>query len=109
MFKHNKLVRFYEQFCCAVWKECKHLYFFNSRANEEIAQVRNKAKSEIAALQASLRKEQMRIQSLERSLEQKVCQSAVSLFSLLPWTTSGGLVPVLEVVPLSVLVLVTAL
>uniref|UniRef100_A0A8C3LI33 Transforming acidic coiled-coil containing protein 3 n=1 Tax=Chrysolophus pictus TaxID=9089 RepID=A0A8C3LI33_CHRPC len=40
-------------------------------ANEEIAQVRNKAKAEIAALQASLRKEQMRIQSLERSLEQK--------------------------------------
>ncbi|XP_031444132.1 transforming acidic coiled-coil-containing protein 3 isoform X3 [Phasianus colchicus] len=41
------------------------------QANEEIAQVRNKAKAEIAALQASLRKEQMRIQSLERSLEQK--------------------------------------
>ncbi|KAM6136743.1 transforming acidic coiled-coil-containing protein 3 [Phoenicopterus ruber ruber] len=41
------------------------------RANEEIAQVRSKAKSETAALQASLRKEQMRIQSLERSLEQK--------------------------------------
>ncbi|NXX55643.1 TACC3 protein, partial [Scopus umbretta] len=34
-------------------------------------QVRSKAKSETAALQASLRKEQMRIQSLERSLEQK--------------------------------------
>ncbi|NXN33722.1 TACC3 protein, partial [Nycticryphes semicollaris] len=44
---------------------------FCFRANEEIAQVRNKAKSEIAALQASLRKEQMRIQSLERTLEQK--------------------------------------
>ncbi|NWI07430.1 TACC3 protein, partial [Mystacornis crossleyi] len=41
------------------------------RANEEIAQVRSKAKSETAALQATLRKEQMRIQSLERSLEQK--------------------------------------
>uniref|UniRef100_A0A663NEE5 Transforming acidic coiled-coil containing protein 3 n=1 Tax=Athene cunicularia TaxID=194338 RepID=A0A663NEE5_ATHCN len=41
------------------------------QANEEIAQVRSKAKSESAALQASLRKEQMRIQSLERSLEQK--------------------------------------
>lgn len=81
MFKNNKLVWFYEHFCCAVWKECKRLHFFNSRANEEIAQVRNKAKSEIAALQASLRKEQMRIQSLERSLEQKVCQSAASLLS----------------------------
>ncbi|NXJ00692.1 TACC3 protein, partial [Psophia crepitans] len=44
---------------------------FHFRANEEIAQVRSKAKSEAAALQASLRKEQMRIQSLERSLEQK--------------------------------------
>lgn len=41
------------------------------QANEEIAQVRSKAKSETAALQAALRKEQMRIQSLERSLEQK--------------------------------------
>ncbi|NWQ92727.1 TACC3 protein, partial [Burhinus bistriatus] len=45
--------------------------YFHFRANEEIAQVRNKAKSETAALQASLRKEQMRIQSLERTLEQK--------------------------------------
>ncbi|XP_019382039.1 PREDICTED: transforming acidic coiled-coil-containing protein 3 isoform X2 [Gavialis gangeticus] len=41
------------------------------QANEEIAQVRSKAKSETLALQASLRKEQMRVQSLERSLEQK--------------------------------------
>uniref|UniRef100_A0A8C6YSB9 Transforming acidic coiled-coil containing protein 3 n=1 Tax=Nothoprocta perdicaria TaxID=30464 RepID=A0A8C6YSB9_NOTPE len=41
------------------------------QANEEIAQVRSRAKSETAALQASLRKEQMRIQSLERTLEQK--------------------------------------
>ncbi|KAM3940746.1 transforming acidic coiled-coil-containing protein 3 isoform 2-T2 [Leptodactylus fuscus] len=42
-----------------------------NRANEEIAQVRSKAKSEATALQATLRKEQMKIQSLERSLEQK--------------------------------------
>ncbi|XP_074390122.1 transforming acidic coiled-coil-containing protein 3-like [Zonotrichia albicollis] len=41
------------------------------QANEEIAQVHSKAKSETAALQATLRKEQMRIQSLERILEQK--------------------------------------
>ncbi|XP_051654518.1 transforming acidic coiled-coil-containing protein 3 isoform X2 [Manacus candei] len=41
------------------------------RANEEIAHIRNKAESEAAALQATLRKEQMRNQSLERSLEQK--------------------------------------
>ncbi|XP_040275889.1 transforming acidic coiled-coil-containing protein 3 [Bufo bufo] len=40
-------------------------------ANEEIAQVRNKAKSEVTALQATLRKEQMKTQSLERNLEQK--------------------------------------
>ncbi|XP_053560204.1 transforming acidic coiled-coil-containing protein 3 [Bombina bombina] len=43
-----------------------------NRANEEIAQVRSKAKSEATALQAMLRKEQMRVQSLERALEQKV-------------------------------------
>ncbi|XP_026576250.1 transforming acidic coiled-coil-containing protein 3 [Pseudonaja textilis] len=42
------------------------------QANEEIAQVRNKAKLEVAALEASLRKEQMRVQSLESSLEQKI-------------------------------------
>ncbi|XP_062983485.1 transforming acidic coiled-coil-containing protein 3 isoform X2 [Elgaria multicarinata webbii] len=41
------------------------------QANEEIAQVRSKAKTEVVALQANLRKEQMRIQSLERSIEQK--------------------------------------
>ncbi|XP_074848422.1 transforming acidic coiled-coil-containing protein 3 isoform X2 [Carettochelys insculpta] len=41
------------------------------QANEEIAQVRGKAKAESVALQAALRKEQMRVQSLERSLEQK--------------------------------------
>ncbi|KAM6447109.1 transforming acidic coiled-coil-containing protein 3 isoform 2-T4 [Liasis olivaceus] len=41
------------------------------QANEEIAQVRSKAKTEVVALQASLRKEQMRIQSLERNIEQK--------------------------------------
>ncbi|NXM85164.1 TACC3 protein, partial [Oenanthe oenanthe] len=41
------------------------------RTNETIAQVRSKADAETAALQATLRKEQMRTQSLERSLEQK--------------------------------------
>ncbi|KAK6493478.1 transforming acidic coiled-coil-containing protein 3-like [Huso huso] len=40
-------------------------------ANEEIAQVRTKYKAETAALQATLRREQMKIQSLDRSLEQK--------------------------------------
>lgn len=44
------------------------------RANEEIAQVRNKAKAESAALHAGLRKEQMKVESLERALQQKVQQ-----------------------------------
>jgi len=42
------------------------------RANEEIAQVRSKAKAESAALHAGLRREQMKVESLERALQQKV-------------------------------------
>ncbi|GCC30204.1 hypothetical protein chiPu_0008652 [Chiloscyllium punctatum] len=42
-----------------------------NQANEEIAQVRNKYKAEVTALQAQLRKEQMKTNSLERSLEEK--------------------------------------
>ncbi|MED6292885.1 hypothetical protein CHARACLAT_005149 [Characodon lateralis] len=41
-------------------------------ANEEIAEVRSKNKAEISALQAQLRREQLKIQSLEKSLDQKV-------------------------------------
>ncbi|XP_052018379.1 transforming acidic coiled-coil-containing protein 1 isoform X1 [Apodemus sylvaticus] len=41
------------------------------RANEEIAQVRSKAQAESAALHAGLRKEQMKVESLERALQQK--------------------------------------
>ncbi|XP_077352198.1 uncharacterized protein tacc2 isoform X3 [Festucalex cinctus] len=41
------------------------------KANLEIAQVRAKSKQEQAAHQASLRKEQMKVESLERTLEQK--------------------------------------
>ncbi|XP_059726738.1 transforming acidic coiled-coil-containing protein 1 isoform X2 [Haemorhous mexicanus] len=41
------------------------------KANEEIAQVRAKAKAESAALHAGLRKEQMKVESLERTLQQK--------------------------------------
>ncbi|XP_052006883.1 LOW QUALITY PROTEIN: uncharacterized protein LOC127660603 [Xyrauchen texanus] len=41
------------------------------KANSEIAQVRAKAKQEQAAYQASLRKEHMKVDSLERTLEQK--------------------------------------
>lgn len=44
----------------------------DSRANSEIAQVRVKSRQEQAAYQASLRKEQMKVDSLERTLEQKV-------------------------------------
>ncbi|XP_054839449.1 transforming acidic coiled-coil-containing protein 3 isoform X2 [Eublepharis macularius] len=43
-----------------------------SQANGEIAQVRSNAKAEVMALQASLRKEQVKIQSLESLIEQKV-------------------------------------
>ncbi|XP_040202178.1 transforming acidic coiled-coil-containing protein 1 isoform X2 [Rana temporaria] len=42
-----------------------------NKASEEIAQVRNKASSEGAALSAGLRKEQMKVESLERALQQK--------------------------------------
>ncbi|XP_077092961.1 uncharacterized protein tacc2 isoform X6 [Siphateles boraxobius] len=41
------------------------------KANSDISQVRAKAKQEQAAHQASLRKEQMKVDSLERTLEQK--------------------------------------
>ncbi|XP_009991564.1 PREDICTED: transforming acidic coiled-coil-containing protein 1 [Chaetura pelagica] len=41
------------------------------KANEEIAQVRAKARAEGAALHAGLRKEQMKVESLERALQQK--------------------------------------
>lgn len=42
------------------------------RANEEIAEVRSKNKAELSALQAQLRREQLKVQSLEKSLDQKV-------------------------------------
>uniref|UniRef100_A0A452TE36 Transforming acidic coiled-coil containing protein 2 n=1 Tax=Ursus maritimus TaxID=29073 RepID=A0A452TE36_URSMA len=48
------------------------------RANAEIAQVRGKAQQEQAAYQASLRKEQLRVDALERTLEQKKRQSKAS-------------------------------
>ncbi|XP_068597048.1 transforming acidic coiled-coil-containing protein 2 isoform X2 [Brachionichthys hirsutus] len=41
------------------------------KANSEIAQVRSKSRQEQTAYQASLRKEQMKVDSLERTLEQK--------------------------------------
>ncbi|XP_060765148.1 transforming acidic coiled-coil-containing protein 1 isoform X3 [Neoarius graeffei] len=41
------------------------------KANEEIAQVRARANAECVALNASLRKEQMKVESLDRALEQK--------------------------------------
>ncbi|XP_014066232.1 transforming acidic coiled-coil-containing protein 3 isoform X2 [Salmo salar] len=43
-----------------------------SLANGEIAEVRSKLKSEVAALQAQLRREQLKAQSLEKSLDQNV-------------------------------------
>lgn len=44
----------------------------SNRANEEIAQVRAKANTEAVALNAGLRKEQMKVESLERAVLQKV-------------------------------------
>ncbi|XP_026707352.1 transforming acidic coiled-coil-containing protein 2 [Athene cunicularia] len=44
---------------------------FFKEANAEIAQVRGKAQQEQAAYQASLRKEQLKVDALERTLEQK--------------------------------------
>lgn len=40
-------------------------------ANEEIADVRSKYKAEVSALQAQLRREQLKVQSLEKSLDQR--------------------------------------
>ncbi|XP_042244265.1 transforming acidic coiled-coil-containing protein 3 [Thunnus maccoyii] len=40
-------------------------------ANEEIASVRSGYKAEVSALQAQLRREQLKVQSLEKSLDQK--------------------------------------
>lgn len=50
-----------------------------SRANAEIAQVRGKAQQEQAAYQASLRKEQLKVDALERTLEQKVNSNSALL------------------------------
>lgn len=58
--------------CNVVWR-CLKSFVASCRANAEIAQVRAKAKQEQAAYQASLRKEQMKVDSLERTLDQKVC------------------------------------
>lgn len=49
------------------------------RANAEIAQVRGKAQQEQAAYQASLRKEQLKVDALERTLEQKVNKPGAKL------------------------------
>ncbi|KAG7238512.1 hypothetical protein INR49_030785 [Caranx melampygus] len=42
-----------------------------SHANGEIAEVRSKYKAEVSGLQAQLRREQLKVQSLEKSLDQK--------------------------------------
>lgn len=41
-------------------------------ANNEIAEVRAKHRAEASALQAQLKREQLKVQSLEKSLDQKV-------------------------------------
>lgn len=55
------------------------------RANEEIAQVRAKANSDGTALTASLRKEQMKNDSLEQALQQKVPDASFLSFFLVPF------------------------
>ncbi|KAM8914033.1 transforming acidic coiled-coil-containing protein 3 [Spinachia spinachia] len=42
-----------------------------SLANEELGELRSKNKAEVSALQAQLRREQLKVQSLEKSLDQK--------------------------------------
>lgn len=57
------------------WKQShilRDILLFILRANEEIAEVRSKNKAESSALQAQLRREQLKVQSLEKSLDQKV-------------------------------------
>lgn len=51
----------------------------------EIAQLRTKQKAEMSALQAQLRREQLKVQSLEKSLEQKVCWLSALPFRLLKY------------------------
>lgn len=58
------------------WIKIYIIFLHSCRANEEIAQVRTKASSETIALTASLRKEQMRNESLEQALLQKVQHSS---------------------------------
>uniref|UniRef100_A0A3P9PKA2 Transforming, acidic coiled-coil containing protein 3 n=1 Tax=Poecilia reticulata TaxID=8081 RepID=A0A3P9PKA2_POERE len=55
-------------------------------ANEEIAEVRSKYKAEVSALQAQLRREQLKTQSLEKSLDQKVSDHQLILTSLIHTT-----------------------
>lgn len=59
-------------YCCRALYGLTWLTITFSRANEEIAEVRSKLKSEVSALQAQLRREQLKAQSLENSLDQKV-------------------------------------
>ena len=47
-----------------------------SRASEEIAQVRSKAQTDALALQAVLRKEQMRVHSLEKVVD-NLCECSL--------------------------------
>ncbi|XP_071310880.1 transforming acidic coiled-coil-containing protein 1 isoform X2 [Agelaius tricolor] len=61
------------------------------KANEEIAQVRTKAKAESAALHAGLRKEQMKVESLERTLQQKVPHTCPCLPAALPAAPAAAL------------------
>lgn len=67
----------------SIWKLQISDLFFIFRANEEIAEVRGKNKAEISALQVQLRREQLKVQSLEKSLDQKVSKDSLSVWYII--------------------------
>lgn len=54
------------------------------RANKAIAEVRTKLGAEVATLQVQLKREQLKVQSLEKDLGQKVIECTQGM-SLLQW------------------------
>lgn len=70
------------------------------RANEDIAQVRAKANSDGTALTASLRKEQMKNDSLEQALQQKVPDTSfVCFFGPVPTSSDFPKIDASSLVP----------
>lgn len=61
------------------------------RANGEIAEVRAKNKAETSALQVQLRREQLRVESLEKCLDQKVGEGRFAAGRVYHWRRSYAL------------------